>query len=117
MSHQHLLDFATAARRRDSGITRAAEHADSDTPGWTKIAYEFLEACAGVRQHPFLAEDVLEMAAAAHLPPPPDSRAWGAIFRRAARKGVIAKAGYAPAKTSNCSPKVLWRSLVAKAAA
>ena len=117
MSNQLPLDFETARRRRDSGITRATDHAEAETPGWNDIAFDFLEACAKVRAAPFLAEDVIEMAKAAHLPPPPDGRAWGGVFRRAARQGVIQKAGYAPAKTSNCSPKVLWRSQIARVAA
>lgn len=117
MSAQLPIDFETARRRRDIGISRAADHADADTPGWSDIAFDFLEACAKVRAAPFLAEDIIELAKAAHLEPPPDGRAWGGVFQRACRRGVIAKAGYAPAKTSNCSPKVLWRSLSARAAA
>ncbi|TAM22380.1 MAG: hypothetical protein EPN60_16945 [Nevskiaceae bacterium] len=117
MSDQLPLDFATARRRRDSGIARAADHADAETPGWTDIAFEFLEACAKVRAAPFLAEDVIEMAKAAHLPEPPDGRAWGGVFQRAARRGVISKIGFAPAKTSNCSPKVQWVSRIARAVA
>lgn len=111
------LDFQAAARRRDSGIARAVEHADADTPGWSDIAFDFLEACARVRVAPFLAEDIIEMAKAAHMEPPPDGRAWGGVFQRACRRGVIAKAGYAPAKTSNCSPKVLWQSRIVRSAA
>lgn len=117
MSDQLPLDFATARRRRDSGIARAADHANAETSGWTDIAFDFLEACAKVRAAPFLAEDVIEMAKAAHLAPPPDGRAWGGVFRRAAKRGVIAKVGFAAAKTSNCSAKVLWRSAICQQAA
>lgn len=115
--NQIPMDFETARRRRDSGMARAADHANAETPGWTEAAFEFLEACAKVRAAPFLAEEVIEMAKAAHLAPPPDGRAWGGVFRRAARSGVIAKAGFAPAKTSNCSPKVLWQSRIVRSAA
>jgi hypothetical protein len=117
VTNQIPLDFETARRRRDSGIARAADHANAETSGWTEIAFDFLEACAKVRAAPFLAEDVIEMAKAAHLPEPPDGRAWGGVFQRGARRGLIQKAGFAPAKTSNCSPKVLWQSRIARAAA
>lgn len=104
------LSTAIAEAKRDDGMARAIEHAESDQPGWAGIALDFLRGYA--RMHvDFLAEDVVA-AAAMLVPDPPDGRAWGYVFRRAAREGVIQKAGYAPAKTSNLSPKVMWASRV-----
>ena len=60
-----------------------------------------------IRGDCFLAEEVRNFATGLDLPP--DGRAWGVVFRSAAREGLIVKAGYAPAKSSNLSPKVLWR--------
>ncbi len=40
---------------------------------------------------------------------PHDSRAWGAVMRRAARARLIEKIGYAPAASSHGSPKPLWK--------
>lgn len=110
MADQVVMDFEAARRRRDEGARRAAEHAERVVdPQWQTKAAEFFErVIAGVRG-PFLAELVVAEAKAANFPLPPDGRAWGAVIQRAARAGKIVKVGYAPASTSNCSPKVLWR--------
>ena len=60
----------------------------------------------------FLTEDVRAMAEADGFASAPDGRAWGAVMRAAARKGIVIANGYAPAKSSNCSAKVLWLSMV-----
>lgn len=96
--------FAQAATRRDRGIDRAGRR-DS---AWTDWAAEIIRQHA--RNHEtFLIEDVHEYAIQCGLPAPVDGRAWGAATRLAAKRGYIVKAGYAPAKSSNLSPKVLWR--------
>lgn len=106
---QHAIDFTAAERRRDEGIQRAAEHADNESPGWTDVALLYLKQFLVNTSGPFLAEDVVAAAKVWGLIEPPDGRAWGHVMRRAAKLGLVVKAGYAPAKTSNCSPKVLWR--------
>ncbi len=95
-----------------SGMERAVEHADSVVPNWSERAMEaLLEYARGWRDAwgdvGFLIEDV--RAHATELPAPPDSRAWGAVVSKAARQGLIVKVGYAPAASSNCSPKTLWQ--------
>lgn len=100
-----------AKRRRDDGIARAAAHADDVDPRWQTRAFRAVAIFA--RYHPaFLAEDARGMAEREGLPSPPDARAWGAVMRLAARRGVIVADGYGPANSSNRSPKVKWRSLV-----
>lgn len=109
---QGALDFDAARARRDDGAQRAADHADRVEPGpppWSESAYEFLKACAAVLERPFLAEEIVALARTAGVASPTDSRSWGAVFQRAARARLIEKVGYAPAATSNCSPKVQWR--------
>lgn len=44
----------------------------------------------------------------ATLPQPPDDRAFGSVFRRAAKAGVIKKLGFVPALTRHCAPTVMW---------
>lgn len=109
MNAQLALDWNAAARRRDDGICRAVEHADRESPSWSDLALTFLRGWVQGHRGELLAEDVV-LAARGQVPAPPDGRAWGGVLQRAARAGVIAKAGYAPAKTSNLSPKVLWRA-------
>jgi len=105
-----LDDYDAALTRRAVGIARAADKADRDHEGWQD------EAVSAVRkylaQHPgrqFLAEDVRAWCEAMGIIDAPENeRAWGAVMRRAAKDGYICKIGYAPARSSNLSPKVLW---------
>lgn len=103
------LTIEDAIARRDDGIARSSDHAESAAIGWKKRATGYLlEYLTTLRRgDDFLAEHVRDFARA--LDAPPDARAWGWVLRDAARRGVIVKAGYAPAKSSNLSPKVLWR--------
>lgn len=91
--------------RRDRGIQSSGDHAGSV---WKRRATGYLLEYLAAHREPFLAEDVREFAA--QLESPPDGRAWGSVFQEAARRGLIVKVGYAPAKSSNLSPKVLWRA-------
>jgi hypothetical protein len=98
--------FNWAERRRDIGMERAVEHADAVQDSWSVDATAALLAYAHRIGRSFLVEEVRE--AATWLPSPPDGRAWGAVTRRAALAGSIVRVGYAPAASSNCSPKCLW---------
>lgn len=100
------LTIDDAIARRDEGIQRAADHAGKR---WQRIARGYvLEYLVG-RSTPFLAEDVRQFAESRGLELAPDSRAWGAVIQSVARERLIVKEGYAAAKSSNLSPKVLWR--------
>jgi hypothetical protein len=100
-----------AELRRDLGIDRATSHAEHDSDGWNDRAdralFSFLIEQCGV---PFLAEQFVDYALKRYgMQPPPDARAWGGPVRRAALARRIVKVGYAPANTSNRSPKVVWQ--------
>ena len=97
---------ARAAERRDAGIERSSSHAERVTPLWNEMAYTHLRVWLLTRDRgDFLAEDAFKEFQIA----PPDGRAYGAVMRKAAAAGIIHKIGYAPAKSSNLSVKVLWR--------
>lgn len=103
---------AEAERRRDTGMARATDRADREKHKWSAKAMHALHLyCV---QHPgtkFLGEQVREWAELGKLVPvPPDERSWGSIFRSAAADGLLKRVGYAPAKSSNLSPKCLWRA-------
>lgn len=102
------IEDVIAANRRDVGMARAIDHADREQPGWKDDALEFLEDFARRNSKPFLAEDVVSQWRLLGNPSPPDGRAWGGVIRSAASQGTICKVGYAPANTSNRSPKCLW---------
>lgn len=110
-----MKEIQTAMARRDSGIDRVAASANSAIDGWTDIALEKVVSYAQGHES-FLMEDV-RAALTEDFPGPPDARAWGSVTRRAIKEGLIIKDGYAPARSSNLSPKPVWKSLVFKDAA
>jgi hypothetical protein len=94
--------------KRDIGIERAGDHADREHEAWRDSAARLINAYACTHGD-FLVEDAAEYAYARSLPLPPDGRAWGAAVRLAKSRGYIVACGYRAAKSSNLSPKVLWR--------
>ncbi len=101
---------AAAEHRRDTGISNGAAAADSAISGWSEAALERVINYAQTHES-FLMEEV-RADLGEEFPLPPDARAWGGVTRRAIKDGVIAKDGYAPARSSNLSPKQVWKSLV-----
>ena len=97
----------TAELAAVTGMTRAADSAERKHGGWMQEAIRHLRQYAATRGG-FLIEDARSYAEMNGLTAPPDDRAWGAVARVAKASGVIAPAGYAKAKSSNNSPKVLW---------
>jgi hypothetical protein len=97
------VDLFAARQRSETGSRRAGERADRASDGWTEKAAMYLAIYAGWAK-PFLIEE----AAAKYPHTPPDGRAWGAATRLASRRGWIRRVGYAPAASSNGSPKCLW---------
>jgi hypothetical protein len=105
------LDFARAASRRDHGIKRSADHADRATPEWQERAVGYVRRYATVHRE-LLCEHVRAMAEVDGFTAPTDPRAWGGAMRLAAKRGIIEPNGYAPAVSSNLSPKRYWKSLI-----
>lgn len=108
-----MFDTQTSAEsRRDVGIETAEEKANRDKVGWSEDAMHGLELyCLAHDDKEFLAEEVRDWTAEMSLVGEPENgRAWGGVFQRAARQGMIVRVGYAPSKSSNLSPKCLWRA-------
>lgn len=101
---------AIARARRDTGIKRAADHAEHVDPTWIERAIGYVKEYCARHPAPFLAEDVREWSEELGFAKPVDGRAWGAVLQRAAKLRIIKRVGYAPANSSNGSPKCLWRS-------
>lgn len=100
---------AAAEARRDHGIQTAEAHAAALSPVWMDEATEMLGRWCDFTEADFLAEDFVAWCGTRDLAAPLDGRAWGEVFRRGAKQGIIRRVGYAPANTSNRSPKCLWR--------
>jgi hypothetical protein len=106
------MDHRAAAAKRDLGIDRAIDGALSDDPLWADWAYLGLVYFLADQRQPFLTEQVREFCEREKcVDPPANARAWGHIMRSAMRNGLIEKIGYAPARSSNLSPKVLWKAI------
>lgn len=102
--NQPELDFAAARAARDDGIRRAAEHAEAVTPKWGDRAYAALQLFAAEQPAGamFTSEDFRASPVAAALPEPPHLRAFGSVFQRAARQGLLVKAGIVESRAAHC---------------
>lgn len=78
---------------------------------WSDVALQFIRVYAlKNRKVKFIAEDVVDAALEYGLQPPPDKRAWGSPFSKAAKMGIIRRCGYGVSKNRHCSPTPLWQS-------
>ena len=108
---QMALTLAEARYRGEIGMQRAASANDRHTPQWSEGAMAALLRHVQTIPHTasFIAEDI-RLAVESKLPKPKDNRVWGSLTKSAAAKGYIVATGdYAPAKSSNASPKRLYR--------
>lgn len=101
MSSQLGIDFnsppiAAAIVMGETGMRRAAAHAEREAPGFSERAFDFLVAWVEWRAigEAFSAETVVDEARA-HGIVAPDSRAWGPVFKRAAGRGAIRRSAVA----------------------
>lgn len=103
-----MISKSEAEDKRDQGIALVAENADVKNEGWSIRALDYFEQFCVEAPETFMVEDARDWCYGQGLDKPHDDRAWGAIVRRASGKGIIRRAGYAAARSSNLSPKVLW---------
>lgn len=94
------------------GMATAEEHANLVHEDWsfqaaTKLTEFLSERDVGDK---FMAEDFRTWATEQGLPRPPSNRAFGSVIAKAARAGMIAKAGYRAVKNplAHCTPATLW---------
>lgn len=97
---------ATQRRVRVQKAQDATDKADADEPKWSDMAYAYLVQFAAERDGEFLGEEVIYRSKG-HVPEPANTKAWGSVFIKAARNGVICKAGWS-SNTKNASPKPVW---------
>lgn len=110
MTIQSELVF-TGRELRDGGIIVAANNANFHFHGWSNMAFEALKCYLRQNKTPFMCENVRKYAAdILELPNPPHSRAWGAIFQRAAKENLIRKVGYGQVENpkAHCCYATLW---------
>jgi hypothetical protein len=106
---QPTLQAARAAR--DHGMKMAIDHAEREVNGWGDLAYQFLENFC-VSHETFISEDVSDASRKWGMVQPPTDRAWGSVYRKAARLGIIEKNGAGKSRRRHASICPRWRSLV-----
>ena len=102
-------DLFSALEKGHAAAQASAERADREIDDWTLKAVALFAEYASRSFNPFLTEEARVFAESHGLPSPPDGRAWGHIAKRCQRDGMIISAGFGAAKSSNGSPKVLWK--------
>ena len=110
-SGQLSIDFAAAKSARDAGMQQAAIHAERVAEGWTDLAYQFLVQFAEKNQT-FISEDVSDASKAWGMLQPPTDRAWGSVYVRAVKAGIIKQDGAGRSRRRHASICPMWRSLV-----
>jgi hypothetical protein len=107
---QLTFDDYEARVKRDVAIATVAAHADENVHGWTTQAFALVALYATMYSE-FIAEDCAEFAYSQGLKRDGiDPRAWGKVYKNAAKAKVIRKKGYAVSQKRNHSPTVLWAS-------
>lgn len=100
-----------AARMRERGMDRALTTAEAQYDAWATKAYAFLGAYA--RTHAsFAGWELVRAANDSGQVPVVSGKAWGAVFVRAARAGLLEKAGFAPDPNRHNNPAPRWRSRI-----
>jgi hypothetical protein len=112
VSDLDLFEHAIAAAQ--DGIQRAVAHAEADHHGWTERALDFLREYARKNERfpGFFVTAASEKDRA--FPQPKNEKAWGAIYRRAAREGVIIDSGKTMKHPKRGCPATIWRSRIFK---
>lgn len=105
-----------ARKKRDDGIRRAVERTESESPGWTEKAYQFLVEYS--RQNERFQTWMCNQASKnGGVPIPKNEKSWAAPVRKALREGIIVKDGFAPNPRRHLTDAPVYRSLLYKSAA
>lgn len=91
------LDIWYARQERDKGMKRAIDHADKVIDNWGEKVYALLKEFLRTNKGNFMAED-FRLSVEDKIDAPPHNRAFGGIFMRAAKAGLIERVTYAPVK-------------------
>jgi len=102
-------DLFSASEKGHAAAKAAAARADREIDDWTQKAVALFAEYASQVFDPFLTEEARQYAESHGLSSPPDGRAWGHVAKKCQRAGVVTSAGFGAAKSSNGSPKVLWK--------
>lgn len=100
-----------ALARADDGMARSLANAEAECNGWTDLAFKFLEMFCRQNQS-FISEDVSDASKKWGMVQPPTDRAWGSIYRRAQRAGLIEMDGVGRSRRRHASVCPRWKSRI-----
>lgn len=102
------LDLFKSIQLRDKGIEQAIDNAEATHDNWGDLAYSFLIGYAMLHTQ-FMAEDV-RVSSIGIVPEPPSKRAWGGVFVRAKKSGLIKSVGFGCVKNPKAhrTPATVW---------
>jgi hypothetical protein len=103
-------DLFSASEKGHAAAKAAAARADREIDEWTDKAVALFATFAKITPSPFLTEEARQFAESRGLSSPPDGRAWGHVAKRCQKAGITVSDGFGAAKSSNGSPKVLWKA-------
>lgn len=103
-------DLFSPSEKGHAAAKAAADRADRHIDEWTEKAVALFAQYARQSTQPFLTEEARQYAESHGLPEPTDGRAWGHVAQKCKREKVVVPVGFGSAKSSNGSPKVLWRA-------
>jgi len=109
------VTLTEARAQGEDGMRRALDHAEAKVLKWGDLASAYLKLYA--ETHDVFPGWFVTRAAELDgvVPKPPTLRAWGAIFKKAARLGYIKRTGYRPDPHRHAAPCPLWTSLIYRA--
>jgi hypothetical protein len=102
-------DLFSASEKGHAAAKASAARADREIDEWTDKAVALFATFAKITPSPFLTEEARQFAESHGLSAPPDGRAWGHVAKKCQSAGIVVSAGFGAAKSSNGSPKVLWK--------
>jgi hypothetical protein len=102
-------DLFSPSEKGHAAAKASADRADREIDEWTKKAVALFADFATMKPSPFLTEEARHFAESHGLSSPPDGRAWGHVAKKCQSAGIVVSAGFGAAKSSNGSPKVLWK--------
>lgn len=106
------ISFESARRAAQEGMERAEQGAENKVPKWGELAYHWLVEYAR-RTERFTGWMVVKAASNdPNFPRPDNEKAWGGPIQRAARRGVIVRAGTQKDPYRHGNPIPLWRSTI-----
>lgn len=96
MPTQNQSQLALEEKKTDAALQRAIDHANDAYPMWGPLALGYLigyAVKAKAEGRHFTCEEVRRHAVNDGIPVPPDTRAWGGVFRSAQKVGYIRSTG------------------------